>query len=279
MRSVLGPLVFAACALLAFSTHAAPTPESLATKAFLARQKAALSAYRGALKSAEQQLGLELKAIEAGLKTNPNLFAAGEATFSALRDFQADVQTAGTDAIHEQANAARDALTSIGGALDGHYPEAFYLTDGQPAAVFQETLTSDLAKAHARIRKRVGRIRALFAKEDFGLSFRVRAPRTIEQNAWNEGFILGIGGFPATVDLIVAWGSAATDGDSQVRAAGSAFEGPVDVAIDNGSDLVLADDLAVFAERFSTSFDGDGFAEGSWIVTAVGTSELAIGIP
>ena len=280
MRSaVLRSLTFAACVLVAFASHAAPTPESLATKAFVARQKAALNAYRGALKSAEQQLGLELKAIETGLKTNPSVGGAAEATFSALRDFQTDVQTAGTDAIHEQANAARDALASIGGALEGHYPEAFYLTDGEPTAAFQESLTSDLAKAHARIRKRVNRIRALFEKEDFALSFRIRAPRPIEQNAWTDTFILGVAGYPTTVDLIVAWSSAATEGDAQVRAAGAAFEGPVDVSADNGTDILSGNDLAVFAERFSTHFNGDSFAEGSWIVTVPGTSELAIGIP
>lgn len=281
MRSALFPLAFVACALAASAAHAAPTPESLATKAFVARQKAALNAYRGALKSAETQLGLELKAIETGLKTNPNLFAAPEATFGALRDFQADVQTAGTDAIAEQANAAKDALTSIGGPLEGHFPEVFYLSDGTPAAVFQESLTSDLAKAHARVRKRVGKIRALFAKEDFGFSFRIRAPRPIEQRAWTEQFINGSGSYQTTVDLVVAWSSVATDDDGQLRAAGAASgPDPIDAGADNGLDFMSASGLVVFADRFTTSFDGDGFSEGSWVVTAgEGPSELAIGIP
>ena len=282
MKSVLRySLALAAASLAAAGAHAAPSPESLATKTFLARQKAAQNAYRGALKAAEQQLGIELKAVETGLKTSPNLFAAGNATFAALRDFQGAVQTAGVDAIQEQADAAKDALASIGGALDGHYPEAFYLSDGGPAAAFQESLTSDLAKAHARARKRVGRIRGLFERQDFGFSFRIRAPRPIEQRAWNEGFVLGTQPFPATIDLLVAWGSAGTDDDSQVRAAGAAFEGPVDVAIDNGNDASLAPDLVVFDERFTTDFSGNGFAEGSWLVTtgAAASSELAIGIP
>ena len=270
----------AAASLVAFAAHAAPSPESLATKTFLARQKAAQNAYRGALKAAEQQLGIELKAVETGLKTNPNLFAAGDATFAALRDFQGAVQTAGVDAIHEQSDAARDALAAIGGGpLEGHFPEVFYLSDGGPAALFQESVASDLAKAHARVRKRVGRIRALYEQADFGFSFRIRAPRPMEQVAWNEGFTLGTPSFPPTIDLVVAWGSAGTDDDSQVRAAGAAFEGPIDVTIDDGIDLSVAADLVVFAERFSTNFDGDGFGEGGWRISVGGSSELAIGIP
>jgi hypothetical protein len=275
-------LALAVASLASFGAHAAPSPESIATKTFLARQKAAQNAYRGALKAAEQQLGIELKAVETGLKTSPNLFAAGNATFAALRDFQGAVQTAGVDAIQEQADAAKDALASIGGGpLEGHFPEVFYLSDGGSAAQFQESLTSDLAKAHVRVRKRVGRIRGLFGQEDFGFSFRIRAPRPIEQLTWNEGFVSGTQSFPPTIDLIVAWGSAGTDDDSQIRAAGAAFEGPVDVAIDNGIDGFLAPDLVVFDERFTTEFDGNGFAEGSWLVTTgtAGSSELAIGIP
>jgi hypothetical protein len=264
--------------LVAFAgAHAAPTPETLAEKTFAARQKTALSAYRSALKAAEQQLGIELKAVESGLKTGLNFFEAGNATFTALRDFQAAAQTAATSGIQEQADAANDALSAIGGALEGHFPETFYLSDGEPAAAFQESLTSDLAKAHSRIRKRVGRIRALFEKGGFGLSFRVRAPRPLEQLAWQDNFVLGVGEYAPYVDLIVAWSNSVFDDDGQVRVAGAASEGPVDVFIDNGTAPSSANDLVVFEERFTTSFLEAGFPEGSWIVQTE-ASELAIGI-
>jgi hypothetical protein len=277
----LALLTCALVALLATPAAAAPSPQALATKAFLARQKAARNAYRAALKAAETEAGLALRNVETGLASNGNITAAANGTFSALRDFQNAVQTAGEAAISEQADAARDALVSIGGDLAGHFPEAFYLSDGEPAALFQESLTSDLAKAYVRIRKRVGRIRSRFEAADFGFTFRIRAPHPLEQPAWREDFINGAGGFQETVDVLVGWSSFATDGDGQLRAAGSTFEDPIDVGADNGIDVILADDVVPFEGRYSTDFGGESFDEGSWVVSAgtgSGRSEFAIGM-
>ena len=277
----LALLTCALVVLLAPPAAAAPSPQALATKAFLARQKAARNAYRAALKAAETEAGLALRTVETALASNGNITAAANGTFSALRDFQGAVQTAGEAAISEQADAARDALVSIGGGdLAGHFPEAFYLSDGEPAALFQESLTSDLSKAYVRIRKRVGRIRSRFEAADFGFTFRIRAPHPLEQPAWREDFINGASGFQETVDVLVAWSSVATDGDGQLRAAGSMFEDPIDVGADNGIDVILADDVVPFEGRYSTDFGGESFDEGSWVVTAGtgGRSELAIGM-
>jgi hypothetical protein len=267
-------------ALAAPPTHAAPTPEAIATKTFAARQKAARNAFRSALKAAETQAGIALRAVETGIASNGNLFAAGNATFAALRTFQTAVQNARDGAIAEQGNAAKDALASIGMPLAGHFPDSFYLDDGKPAALFQESLASDLAKSYVRIRKRVGRVRSRFEAADFGFSFRIRAPRPLEQRAWKEGLTLGAAGFQPTIDLLVAWSSVATDGDGQLRAAGSARTTPIDIGADNGTDLALEQDVVVFEERFSTDFSGDGFVEGGWLVTTSSAepSELAIGI-
>jgi hypothetical protein len=270
--------LLALAALVRSPALAAPTPEQLATKSFLTRQKAALKTFRSALKLAENQAALELRTIETTLAANDNVFVAGNETITTLNEFQSAVQDATQEATGEQGEAAKDALASIGAPLDGHYPEAFYLSDNEPAALFLEALNADRAKLYVRMRKRVARLRGRFEDADFLFSFRLRPPRPIDQVSWNEGFTFGNASWQSTTDVVVAWSSIATDGDGQLRAAGSAYEGPIDVSVDNGLDALPPAEAVVVDGRWLTFFNEESFTEGLWIVHVPGPGEIAIGI-
>jgi hypothetical protein len=280
--TALHAIALLACALVAMPADAAPSPEALATKAFLARQKEARTAFRAALKSAETEAALALRGVETAIASGGSLSDAGEATFGTLFEFQSAVQAAGGAAAVAQFDAARDALLTLGSPLDGQFPEHFYWSDGEPATLFQEGLAADLAKSYVRIRKRVGRIRARFEGADFGFCFRIRAPHAIDQLAWQENIAAASLGFQPTLDLVVAWSARATLADGQIRAGGSASLDPIDVVADDGIGLASANDVMPFEERFATDFGGGPFSEGNWLVMAGingERSELAIGVP
>jgi hypothetical protein len=279
------PLVIAVLVLAAFvapAAQAAPSAETTATRTFLARQKAARKVFQSALKGAGAEAALAVGAAEQALAATGNAPAGGEAVFAALRDFQGTVQNAMDAATAEQADAAADALATLPVPVIGIYPEAFYPTEGGAPTVFVDE--GDLAKAYAKLRKRVARVAPRFAAEGFAFAFRVRPPKRFDALLWDEGGTEGIdGAFQPTVDLLVAWSDLAVTADVQLRAGGSSSQSPIDLNTANRDEMgpnPSDSDVPVVGDRFAADFGETALFEGLWKVydATIESSDFVIGI-
>jgi hypothetical protein len=272
-----------ACAFVAPGALAAPSPETAATRAFLARQKAARKAFADALRAASSEASLAIGAAEQALAAGGSAPVAGEAIFAALREHQRAVQVAIDGASTEQADAASDALATLPSPVTGIYPEAFYPTETGAPAVFVDALESDLAKTYAKLEKRVARATRRFEAAGFSFAFRIRPPKPFDPIMWDESGTEGGGAFQPTVDLVVGWSELDVLEDVQLRASGSANQGPIQLNTRNRDEMgsnPSASDIPVVNDRFATDFAETALLEGLWIVYKPGTepSELLIGV-
>lgn len=275
------------CAALAAATTArAAEPSAAAVQQLLASQKETRSSFRAALAAANAQASSAIGTVELGFASSQDATAAGNALFDALKTFQVAVDAALVAAANAQANAAQALLSTLGSDLGGVFPRGFYPGDLTPAAALEQAIDKDLAKAYARLRKRLARVSERFEDSGFGLTFRVRAPRTaLPARRWSETEIDFLLTFEARIDLALAWSELAVPGDGQLRVAGGASANPSlpDVAFSAYKIPTFHDEsLTRDGNRFSTEIAGTPLDEGVWLLVASqgmsGASELTIGV-
>jgi hypothetical protein len=264
--------------LLAGAPASGATPEALAAKQLKAAEKGARQTLLASLASAQAELGSALGDVESSLATAVSPVDPGNALFDALATFQGAVFAARNLASSSQAQAARAALATLGSGLAGVYPDSFYPGDGSATAGFEKAVEKDLAKAYAKVGKRVAKTAGRFADQGFALRYRVLPPEATTARFWSEETVDFLTVLPPTIDLVVSFSDLAVAGDGRMRAAGSGTVlagGPIETgpllvsAFANPGTLATVD--AQVAEddgnRWSTDFAGAPFVEGAWLVT------------
>jgi hypothetical protein len=267
-------------AILAAPATAA-TPEAAAAKQLAAADRAVRATYRAALTAAQIPLSAAIANVELALLSVPTPDAPGDLLFAALASFQATVFAAGNAAAFAHADAAKGALAALGTGFLGHYPAAFYPGDGTPTARLETALAKDAERAYAKVRKRLAKLATRFASEGFALDFVIRPPRTLDSHLWSESVVNVNPVLPPTIDLAVAFSVQDVADDAQIRmgGTGSVVTAPVDLgpilvfALAQPDSPVLVDDGATPEDdRWSTSFGGQAFREGVYILSAVQTT-------
>lgn len=273
-------------ALAAAATVRAADPSAAAVQQLLASQKQTRNGFRAALAAANAQASSAIGTVELGFTSSQDATAAGEALFVALKAFQIAVDAALVAAANAQANAAQTLLSTLGSDLDGVFPRGFYPGDLTPPAALEQAIDKDLARAYAKLRKRLARLTERFEDAGFSLTFRVRAPRTaLPARRWSETEIDFLLTFEARIDLALAWSELAVPDDGQLRVAGAASANPSlpDVAFSAYKIPIFHDEsLTRDGNRFSTEIAGTPLEEGVWLLVASqgtsGASELTIGV-
>jgi hypothetical protein len=277
--SLRGALALGVAILAAPATAA--TPEAAAAKQLAAADRAVRAAYRAALTAAQIPLSAAIANVELALLSVPTPDAPGDLLFAALASYQATVFAAGNAAASAHADAARAALATLGTGFLGRYPAAFYPGDGTPTARLETALAKDAERAYAKVRKRLAKLAARFAAEGFALDFVIRPPLTLDSHLWSESVVNVNPVLPPTIDLAVAFSVQDVADDAQIRmgGTGSVVTAPVDLgpilvfALAQPDSPVLVDDGATPEDdRWSTSFGGQPFREGVYILSATQTT-------
>ena len=265
--------LLAAVLLAAPPPARAAEPDAVAVQQLVAGQEAALKALRAALALASSNAIGQIAALEATLAASGDGTAAGNALFSVLQALQVQIDAALVAAANAQGNAAKDALAGLGNDLGGIYPRGFYPGDATPTDLFEEAFAKEVAKAYAKLHKRLKKTSARFQEAGFGLTFRLGPPRSYPFRIWSEAIVdfvlLGVARF----DVILAWSDLAATGDGQLRVSGSAGDNDLfglgDVTISGvlPGGLSSFDVTATPADgRFATDFAAQSFPEGVWLL-------------
>jgi hypothetical protein len=270
---------------------AAAGPETAAAKQLTAGEKAARATFRASLAAAQIQLSAAIANVERSLPAAATPAEPGNALFAALASFQTTLMAAENVAAAAQAEAAQEALATLGTKLHGVYPAALHPGDGSPRARFEGWLARDADRAYAKVRKRLTGLAARFEAAGFALTFRLRPPVAVDAFLWNETVVNSNPVLPPTIDLALAFSDLAAQGDAQIRLAGtgSAVEFPVDlgpivvVALAQPDSAVVVNESAPPQDgRWSSSFAEQPFREAVYILSALQTTvpgdDVALGV-
>jgi hypothetical protein len=278
---------------LLYSAAPAPAraiePDAAAVQQLVEGQEAARRALRAALAAASADAIAQIQTIEATLAASADGTAAANALFDALEALQVEIDAALLAAGNAQGDAAKGALATLGTGLGGIYPRGFYAGDATPSALFEEAYTKEVARAYAKLHKRLKKTAARFQEAGFGLTFRLSPPRSFPFRVWSEEFVDSVLIGVAKLDVVLAWSDLSVLGDGRLRAAGSAGEaeqvglGEVTITAVLGGGTPTLDVTADPADgRFSSDFGGQVFPEGSWLLIVTQQSlvgpDVSIGI-
>ena len=136
----------------------AAEPGAAAAKQLAAADRAVRTTYKAALSAAQIQLTAAIANVELALLSAATPATPGDLLFAGLASFQASVSAAGGAASLAHAEAARDALATLGTGFHGRYPAAFYPGDGTPTARLEATLAKDAERAYAKVRKQLAKL-------------------------------------------------------------------------------------------------------------------------
>jgi hypothetical protein len=270
-------------ALLAFavSPAGAATPEVEAAR-YLAREHAFyLKELRALLKVETVEAFAAIRSAELALVSGVGASAAADALFAALADIQRDVKAGIESAADQQALVANDALGIMGVANPGVYPEAFYPVGRTSSALFQESVVRDVARAYAKIAKRLDKLVARFEAEGSSFAYVIRPPRDYPAWIWSELESTRGQDFAPTLDLALMWGDLSVAGSVSLRVAGSSsadFVTVTGVTASGSATTLMAGPIAPLEERFATATDS--LDEGLWRIatSAPETPYLVIGV-
>jgi hypothetical protein len=262
--------------LLVAAPAAGATPEQLAAKQLAAGEKAARATFRAALAAAQIQIRAAIANVERSLPTAATPAAPGDAIFTALVSFQDTIFAARSEAAAAQAEAAQEALASLGVELHGIYPEAFYPGDGTARASFAAALAKDADRAYAKTRKRLAALAERFEAAGFALTFHLRPPLAVDSRLWNETIVNSNPSLPPTIDLALSFGDLVALGDAQIRLAGTGSDFPPEigavavVALGQPDSAVVVNDSALPEDgRWRSSFSEQPFREAVYILGAM----------
>ena len=262
----------AAAALLAPRAVAHDEDDKAAEKKLRTGQAEVLAAFKSSLAADVRAFTADVVALEKSAAADGP--AAAQALFVALVALQTDVTAHVKTAATGQATAAKDALAAHAPETEGAYPSALYPGDGTSTAAFENSVDSLLAKTYAGLRKRLAKTAQRIERAGTRVNFRVAPPRR-PVRVWSSQIVDFLVLPAPTIDVVLAFSTAAAAGDGKLRVAGQAthFDGPVEFDSDVSATAVFnghsADQKVVPVDgRYSADFGDSNFVEGVWLVLA-----------
>lgn len=216
---------------------------------FKGAQTTALKALKLQLKAAQAVFVLNLKAFEATVKAGGASSALVQGLFSDLITLQVAMRDALEDAFNAQGGAARNALATLPGPLNGIYPRGF--TPGDGGLVDQFRLQAETA-----VEKNVSALRKKLVKT---------TTVAVKDYRWTESDLsVPVGGAP-TIDTIVTFSTLAATGDGRIRLGGFAgLSNGETVNVDvSGTSNPASEDVPVQSRRWTNAVD---VAEGNYTI-------------
>lgn len=247
--------------------------DKAAEKQLKTTQAQVLATFRTSLATDTRAFTAAVVAIEKTVASDAP--AAAQSLFDALVTLQTAVTSHVKTAADGQATAARDILASLMPTTEGVYPPALYPGDGTPTAAFEDAVDAVLAKTYVKLRKRLAKTMQRIERAGTHVDLRIKAPRR-PVRVWNSHIIDFLVLPEPTIDVVLAFSTAAQRGDGKLRVAGEASQVsspaiPIDddvsaTAVFNGQSADQK--VTPVAGRWSLDFGDASFAEGVWLVLA-----------
>jgi len=275
VRRALVFAAFVATTLVAAAPHARADADKAAEKQLRAAQAKAFATFKSSLGVDVKAFAADVAALETKVALSSDGPTASQSLFDALVTLQTNVTAQATTAATAQATAAKDLLAALAPATEGAYPAALYPGDGTPTAAFESAVDTLLAKTYAALRKRIATTVRRIERKGTHVNFRLAPPRR-PARVWSSK-IVDFTILPApTIDVIVAFSTAAAAGDGKLRVAGQAahVDSPAipidsDVSATAVFDGRSADQKVTPSNgRYAIDFANADFVEGVWLVLA-----------